>query len=75
MVCSKRPHTQSNPVIHVELIDIEIDRFPITETTCTCSHMQCIEGKNTPVGRAGDAAVTSSFELMFPPRGRGTCVL
>ena len=27
--------------------------------------MQCIEGKNTPVGRAGDAAVTSSFELMF----------
>ena len=72
MVCSKRPPTQSIPVIHVELIDIEINRFPITETTCICSHMYCIEVKNTPVRREGDAAVTFSFGLMFRARGRGT---
>ncbi len=66
----------SIPVIPVELIDIEIDIFPIiTETTCICSHMYCIESKDTPVGRVGDAVVTSSFGLMFPDRGRGTCDL
>jgi len=69
------PHTLPIPVIPVELIDTEIDRFPITETTCICSHMYCIEAKNTPVERAGDAVVTSSFGLMFPARGRGTCSL
>ncbi len=64
----------SIPVIPVELIDIEIDRFPIiTGTTCICSqHMYCVEAKNTPVGRAGDAVVESSFGLMFPARGQGT---
>jgi hypothetical protein len=66
----------SIPVIPVELIDIEIDRFPIiTETTCICSHMYCIEPKDTPVGRAGDAVVESSFGLMFPARSQGTCDL
>jgi hypothetical protein len=63
-------------VIPVEVIDIEIDGFPIiTETTCICSHMYCIEAKNTPVGCADDAVVESSFELMFPARGQGTCDL
>ena len=37
----------STPVIAVELIDIEIDGFPITETTCICSHMYGIDAKNT----------------------------
>jgi len=59
----------------VELIEIEIDGFPITETTCICSHMYCREAKNTPVGRAGDAVVESSYGLMFPARGQGTCDL
>jgi hypothetical protein len=66
----------SIPVIPVELIDIEIDRFPIiTETTCIFSHMYCIEVKDTPVGSVGDTVVTSSFGLMFPARGQGTCDL
>ena len=71
-------HTLLILVIPVELIDTEIDRFPITKTTCICSHMYSIEAKNTPVGHAGDAVVmqvTSSFGWMFPTRGRGTCSL